>query len=100
MTKYIIARALLRHAGAESWEVYKITSSGGRKAMFIATGSKANERAEYVRALLERERSADDERFLQRLFAGDKAADSELREIVGAQPRSTTRGRERGAFAA
>lgn len=97
MTTYHIERDLLQHRGAETWSVYRTTPHGGFARNFTATGSMAKERADFVRALFDRERTPDDERFLQRLLAGDKAADAELRVIVGAQPRSERRG---GRFAA
>lgn len=71
------------------WAVSKTPAhSSTGKSIFVAAGAKAQERAEYVAALFQRERLPNEERFLQRLLSGDKAADAELRAIVGAAPRA------------
>lgn len=91
MNTYTVTREL----GADNhthhnnkWAVYKTPNhSSSGKSIFVAAGSKAQERAQYVRDLFCQERSADDERFLQRLLVGEYDADNELRAIVGAIPR-------------
>ena len=68
--------------------------------VFVAAGDKAKERADFVCALFSRERTGDEERFLQRILKGEVDAEAELRTIVGAKPRSQSRGgRFRAAFA-
>jgi hypothetical protein len=96
MTTYKTERDLGQDRQTDTFSVYRTTRHDGWRRVFTARGAKARERADHVRELFQRERSCDDERFLQRLLAGDAGADAELRVIVGAQPRSTHRG---GRFA-
>lgn len=87
--------SVIRELGAgglhhnNKWSVYKTPAhSDSGSSIFTAAGSKAKERAEHVAGMFRRERSPDDERFLQQLLGGDRQADAKLRKIVGANPRS------------
>jgi len=90
MTQYTVGKLLREEHGAngssQRWAVYR-----NGAALYVANGDKSQERSEYVLALVLKDRSPDEERFFQKLLAGDRAADAELRVIVGAQPRSTVR---------
>lgn len=71
------------------WSVRRCRNGAGKGTeVFVAAGDKARERAEYVRDMFSRVRSPEEECFFQRLLADNRAADNELRTIVGANPRA------------